>query len=484
MLFERLTYHLNHQSEQIAFVINGQEYSYQYFKDKISSIQQLLLQNNFHEGDKTIIYTYDDIETYASILAVWFLGGVFIPINPKHPKDRNALILNQISTKFKLSSNKKDTELITKELNQTDKKLIVKAREKDSLMYILFTSGSTGTPKGVPISYKNSNAFIRDFAKEFQLNSNDKFLQIYDLTFDASIHCYLLPLFLGASIYTVSPNKIKYLEAYKLMEKQDLTFAKFPPSVLSYLKPYFKKINLPKLKYSLLGGESLDFELVKQWQNCVPNAKIYNVYGPTEATINTHIFSIPKNMDNKKTYNGTVSIGKPFGSNKAIVIDKNGKLIIDNSKGEMCLYGDQITNQYFNNLEKTKQAFATINQQFVYKTGDLVYQDSDGDFIFCGRIDNQVQVQGYRVELSEVENAARQFKKALNFAVISAKNRLNVLEIVLFTEQLTTETAELQNFLKTRLPFYMVPSKIINLEKFPQTAGGKIDKQSLLKSLK
>jgi amino acid adenylation domain-containing protein len=483
MLFERLTYQLNQQSTQVAFVIDEQEFTYYQFANQVISVQQLLLQNNFIKDDKVIVFTYDNIETYASIIAVWLLGGVFIPINPKHPKERNALILNQVTTKFKLSSKKNDLELYTSDLKAPVKNLIVHQREKDSLMYILFTSGSTGTPKGVPISYKNINAFITDFAKEYNLSSKDRFLQIYDLTFDASIHCYLLPLYLGASIYTVSPNKIKYLEAYKLMDKQGLTFAKFPPSVLSYLKPYFKKIKLPKLKYSLLGGESLDLELVKLWQNCVPNAQIYNVYGPTEATINTHIFSIPKNIDLHKTYNGTLTIGKPFGSNKAIVIDKENTVITNNSKGEMCLYGDQIANQYFNNLEKTKQAFTKINNEFVYKTGDLVYQDVDGDFIFCGRIDNQVQIQGYRVELSEVENAARQFKKALNFAVISTKNQLEVLEIILFTEQLATEIPELQKFLKTQLPFYMVPSKIINLEKFPQTAGGKIDKQALLKSV-
>lgn len=480
-LFRQLTYHLNKKSSTIAFVIDEKEFTYQEFANHIITIQQTLLNNGFLVNDKIIIFTYDDIETYASILAVWLLGGAFIPINPKHPKERNVLILNQINTKFKLSSNKEDGGLCTKNLQSNSETLVVNKRDAQSLMYILFTSGSTGTPKGVPISYKNINSFITDFAKEYKLNKEDKFLQIYDLTFDASIHCYLLPLYLGASIYTVSPNKIKYLEAYKLLDKKELTFAKFPPSVLSYLKPFFKKIHLPKLKYSLLGGESLDLALVKQWQNCVPNAEIYNVYGPTEATINTHIFPITTHTDFNKTHHGTVCIGKPFGSNKALVINECNEQITNNTQGELCLFGNQITNQYHNNIEKSKQAFIKINNKLVYKTGDLVYQDVDGDFIFCGRIDNQVQIQGYRVELSEIENTAREFNNALNFTVLASKNKFNVLEITLFTEKLSTEIKHLLQFLKTQLPFYMIPSKIINLDKFPQTAGGKIDKQALLK---
>jgi len=484
MLFEKLTYQLTQNSDKIAFVIDEQEFTYDDFTNKIIDIQQLLLNNNFFGDQKVVVYTYNNIETYASILAIWLLGGTFIPINPKHPKERNNLILDQIKPEFSLSSNREDFVLFTKTTFQDkDKNLIVNLRNDNSLMYILFTSGSTGTPKGVPIYYKNINAFIKDFSLEYNLSSEDKFLQIYDLTFDASIHCYLLPLFLGASIYTVSPNKIKYLEAYKLIDKQKLTFAKFPPSVLSYLKPYFNKINLSSLKYSLLGGESLDLDLVKQWQNCVPNAQIYNVYGPTEATINTHIFKITKEVNINKSYNGTISIGKPFGSNKAFVLDNDGNIITDHTKGELCLYGNQITDKYFNNQDKTYQSFIEFEGKTIYKTGDLVYKDKDNDYIFCGRIDNQVQIQGYRVELSEIENIAKKHQKALNFSVISVKNRLNVLEIVLFTEKLETETIELLDFLKNKLPFYMVPSKIINLDKFPQTAGGKIDKQALKKSI-
>jgi len=477
---EKIKNNLNTYKNNVAFTIDEVSYTYKYFSEKIIAIQQLLFNNNIKKNDIVIVHTNNDIETYASIFAIWFSGATFVPINPNHPKERNDLIINQFSGNITLSSKENNSTLYTKNLPKVDTNITILNDNPNKTMYILFTSGSTGLPKGVAITLKNISSFIIDFSKNYAIDNTDKFLQIYDLTFDASVHCYLLPLYLGGSIYTVNPNKIKYLEAYKLIEKHQITFAKMPPSVIAYLKPFFNKINLPKLKYSLFGGEGLNFELVKLWQNCVPNAQVQNVYGPTEATINTHIFNIPKQLNTDKIYNGIVSIGKPFGSNKAMIIDENNHILPKNIKGELCLYGNQITAGYWKNKAKNASSFFKMGTYKVYKTGDLAFIDDDGDFIFCGRIDNQVQIQGYRVELSEVENAARQFKKALNYTVVSVKNKFEVIEIVLFTEKLKTDSKQIQTFLKQRLPNYMLPTKIINLENFPLTSSGKIDKQTMI----
>ncbi len=480
MLLNTIKQNITNFKDNLAFYIEDQSYLYKDFKEKITGIQQELIRKNISKNDFVIVHTYNDLETYATILAVWFSGATFVPINPKHPKERNERILTQIPVSLQISSNQNDKNcLYTKGLQANTK--IINQSFSEQILYILFTSGSTGTPKGVPISHKNLDAFIGNFNAEFNLNNTDKFLQIYDLTFDASVHCYVLPLFLGASIFTVSPNKIKYLEAYKLLEKHQLTFAKFPPSVLVYLKPFFNRITLPKLRYSLLGGESLPENLAKAWQKCLPNGEIYNVYGPTEATINTHIFNFTKKYTPNKNYNGIVAIGKTFGTNKAFVIDQNNIIVGKNSKGELCLLGNQITNGYFKNVKKNKQAFFIKNQQQVYKTGDLVLQDKDGDYLYCGRIDNQIQIQGYRVELSEIEQIARKFNQQNNIAVISKKNKFNIAEIYVFTEKLSVETSDLHQFLQNNLPNYMLPAKIVNLDKFPLTAGGKIDYNTLKK---
>ena len=305
MILKQISHHLR-TNNNLAFFIEENAYSYSDLGKKTAGIQQLLFQNKIQKNDIVLLHIYNDIETYASILAIWFAGATFVPINPKHAENRNTLIKNQMQFALELSSNKLDVNCVDTK-NTTSNKTIQDNSFQEQVLYILFTSGSTGVPKGVPISKKNLNRFILDFNAEFQLSKTDKFLQIYNLTFDASVHCYVLPLFLGASIYTVSPNKIKYLEAYKIMHKHQITFAKFPPSVLTYLQNFFAKIHLKNLKYSLLGGESLDATLTEKWQKCVPNAQVFNVYGPTEATINTHLFNFTKDYNKAKSYNGIVS---------------------------------------------------------------------------------------------------------------------------------------------------------------------------------
>jgi len=483
MLFEKILNNLTKFEKKTAFVINEIEYTYGFLKKRISTIYQYLKEKNIKKNDIIVVYTNDNIDTYASIIAIFFHGATFVPINSLHPKQRNQKIIEQIKPKLILTTTDKQ-EGVKNTLNLKNSNQTINLHKNcEQTAYILFTSGTTGTPKGVEVSYENINIFIEDFARYFnELNEKDRFLQIYDLTFDASLHCYLLPLFVGGSIYTVAPQKLKFLQAFKLMEKHKLTFTKFPPSVLSFLKPYFNKINLPHLKYSLLGGEEFRTDLAKEWKKSVPNSRIYNVYGPTEATINTHIYPVDTTRLEEKSNNGIVSIGKTFGQNKAVIINEENKLIKDNTIGELCLGGKQVAIGYLNDKMKNKESFFTINNIPFYKTGDLAYIDKDGDYIFLGRKDNQVQIQGYRVELSEIEEIAFRFGKSQNYAAISIKNKLGASEIILFAHKLTNKE-ELTDFLNKNLPSYMLPSKIINLQEFPLSPSGKVNRKELKKGI-
>ncbi len=492
MFLEKIYNNIKYFPERIAFCINEDFFSYGDLGEKISGISEILIKYKINKSEPIAILANNDIETYASIVAVTMYGACYVPINPTHPKERNILILNQINPKIILSSTPiqiDDSVVIqTKNIQSSFDSLIFKKQEKDNLLYILFTSGSTGIPKGVAITHGNVDAFIENFLDAgYSLNEEDRFLQIYDLTFDASVHCYLLPLRLGASVYTVAQGSVKYLQAYKLMKKHDLTFAKFPPSVLNYLRPHFKEIKLESLKYSLLGGEPLFAEILREWKNCVPNAEIHNVYGPTEATVNTHIFKWNSEISDKKIYNGVLTIGKTFGDTKAIIVDTENRTVSEGETGEMCLAGDQLTQGYYKMPEKNQFAFfikETDGKSYrFYKTGDTVFCDEDGDYIFCGRNDNQVQIQGFRVELTEIEHNANTFGHATNYATLSKKTKEGVNQIVLFAENPSDGFEYLSEYLRKNLPAYMIPSKIITLNKFPLTPGGKIDRNSLKMSL-
>lgn len=469
-------------SNRNAFYINEQFYSYADLSKKIAGISEAL--KGLPPQTFVGIVTTDSLETYASVIALWLNNLVFIPISPSNAKARNENSIHQANVQYILAPSKKDAAIIdtnnieviaTGELF-SDLKITNKNTDLNNNIYTLFTSGSTGTPKGVPINLKNLDAFIHSFiAIGYDLDETDRFLQIYDLSFDASVHCYVLPLFLGACAYTIPTKEVKYLYAYKLMKAQELTFVKMPPSTITYLQPYFSKINLTHLKYTLFGGEALQTNLVNDWQKCAPNSEIHNVYGPTEATINC--FSYTSNQP--KAYNNIVAIGKPMTGIDAIVIDKNNTLLAENKKGELCVAGDQITSGYWKNELKNKEAFIKINDNTYYKTGDVVYYDNDGDFYYCERIDNQVQIQGYRVELGELEHHARNLTNITHVVAIAKKSKNNTNQLYLFLENFKGSVEQLKTDLTQKVPNYMVPQQITSIPSFPLTTSGKIDRNQL-----
>lgn len=475
-----------------ALHIRKENHTYQELAERISAIRKLIRQH-YKKGSQHIVgvAAWDHIATYAAVYAIWYEGHVFLPLSPRNPASRNNEIVKQAGCTLVLSAehipqemlHSSGVEVIDSADSRTTKTDLTPARnDADDFLYLLFTSGSTGVPKGVKLSRKNFNQFIFSFIQlGYQFTPEDRFLQIYDLTFDASLHCYVVPLSLGASVYTVPWNEVKYMYALRLLRDHELTFAKMPPSTISFLRPYFPSIRLEKLRYSLFGGEALVAELASEWAACVPNAKIQNVYGPTEVTINCLVYPFNPQNGHSKEYNGVVSIGKTFGDNHAIIVGESGELLAAGKKGELCIAGSQVTPGYWNDEKRDALAFFTRksgNKTLrYYRTGDLAFMDKDGDIMYCGRIDNQVQIQGFRVELGDVESCARSLVKG-DVAAIARKNFLGTLQIFLFTQKNVNKEKLLEG-LKKKLPDYMVPSDIIPLDAFPLNVSGKIDRKAM-----
>jgi amino acid adenylation domain-containing protein len=487
MLLETLHNNLTTYADRTAFVIGEQSFSYAVFKEKVTQIQQRLFQLGLSQNEAVLVHTYDDIETYAAIFAVWFSGGTFVPIDPTHPKERNDLVINQLDVTYCITSNldtddSRFTYIDTKTLKQNDKDLVVVQTDIERLLYIIFTSGSTGTPKGVPITLKNLNAYITHNRALFpKIKETSRFLQVYNLTFDASIQSYVLPLYTGASVYTVSPNKIKFLETYRILQKHRINFAKISNTIITYLKPYYSSIVLPDLDYCVFAGEGLDVSTLLEWKKSVPNAELINVYGPTEATVNALYYPIPAKESAIKSYHNIVAIGRAFGTNKTLIIDAKQNEVPIETQGELCLSGRQITSGYWQDRIKNEQQFFMKNAVRYYKTGDIVYKDSEGDLYFVGRQDQQVKIQGYRVELTEIEKTVKSLKVCTNCVALSTTNKQQTNEIVLFTEKLSLNPSKLENTLKNKLPQYMLPARLIDLNQFPLNSNGKIDRQALIK---
>ncbi|TPN89135.1 amino acid adenylation domain-containing protein [Aquimarina algicola] len=471
-----------------AFCIRHTYYTYEVFGKIISGIRYKIQKSVDASGHIIGLVTNDDIYTYASIIALWLEGKAYVPLHPDFPENRNQLIIEQAEIHTILDSSQHQTfancsTITTDKVSCSTIDIASKEVSSDDLAYIFFTSGTTGTPKGVPITFDNLTAFIDAFwALEYSITSNDRCLQMFELTFDLSVLSYLAPLLKGACVYTIPKDEIKYSYIFELMEDYELTFALMVPSILQYLRPYFDEIDCPAMKFSLFCGEALPLDITEEWSRCVPNATIANVYGPTECTIFCTDYTYKRTEPNK-AYNGILTIGKDMKNTKTIIIDEDYNEVPVGEKGELCLSGGQLTPGYWKNEKKNKSTFffkEYNNEQIkFYKTGDLCTVDEDGDILYLGRVDFQAKIQGYRVELSEIEYHARAALQKINAVAIAFTNKIQNTEIGLAIESKTFDTSELLNGLKKSLPQYMIPTQIKFIDTFPLNTNGKTDRNKI-----
>jgi acyl-CoA synthetase (AMP-forming)/AMP-acid ligase II len=241
------------------------------------------------------------------------------------------------------------------------------------------------------------------------------------------------------------------------------------------------------MRTCIVTAEASPLDLIDDWQKCIPNATIYDFYGPTEATIYCTYYTVEKDKPNK-SLNGMLSIGKPLKNVDAIIVDEKDMIVTEGHKGELCVAGDQITSGYWEDLEKNAEAFFEkeykgMKRRF-YHTGDLCYLEEDSNLMLYGRKDSQVKIQGYRVELGEIEYHARKYLKGINVVVIPFLNKSKNTELAVFIESKKSNSSLLMNYLKSKLPLYMVPTKIIYESNFQLNASDKVDKKKLKQKLK
>ncbi|MCH4147954.1 MAG: amino acid adenylation domain-containing protein [Prevotella sp.] len=473
---------LQHQ-KRYAFCIDDKMYTYEELGQRIAVIREQLA---FLDSKIIGLVANDDIDTYASILALWMEGMCYVPLHPEQPLARCEDIISQVGLSRILDSSKitryGGLQVIATSVLSGHKALVAPKKNvsKNDPAYILFTSGSTGRPKGVCITFSNVDTFVDSFeALGFHLNEEDRCLQMFDLTFDLSVGSFLPPLLYGACAYTIKPGRVKWQEAFRLLDDYKLTFALMVPSVIHYLRPYLDEIEAPQMRYSLFCGEALAAEDVALWQHSVPNAEIWNVYGPTENTIYCTAYRMPET--DMKTSNGILSIGKKMKNTGTIIVDDQHREVPIGVKGELCLSGSQLTPGYWDNEEKTKESVFYLNETKWYLTGDICSMTEDGDILYYGRKDSQVKIQGYRIELSEIECVARRFyeEKVATVAVPIQKSQDNTTIALAVEKHDEGPEDKLLEYLKCYLPAYMIPSDVIPMPQFPQNANNKIDRKKI-----
>jgi amino acid adenylation domain-containing protein len=483
---------VNLYPDRNAFCIGEANTTYREFGEAVGSIRRQL-QSADSVGKHLGVVLNDDFWTYSALVALWFEGKAYVPINPDLPDERNGSIIEQAEICVLLNSgasmlkrlgvSSKLTEINTAEPDGGPMDFSMVAVDDQALAYILFTSGSTGVPKGVPISRMNVAKFMEGVAgMGMQFSPEDRFLQMFDLTFDLSVWSFLQPLCVGASLFPIPHGEIKYMAAYEIIEEQEITVALMVPSVLNFLRPYFEDLDFPKMRYSLFCGEALYGDVAKEWTAIVSNAKVYNVYGPTEATIFCSQYEIPRDGE-IVCANGIVNIGIPLTNTDLIVVDEYFKPTKAGELGELCIGGLQVTPGYIHNESLNQSAFFEYNGRRYYRSGDICFMDESGYLMYSGRLDSQIKIQGFRIELSEIEFQARTAVDPFGVAAVAIADDKGIYEIHLFVNNPDVNIQETIAILKKKLPVYMVPKQIHGIETFPLNVNGKIDRKQLKASL-
>lgn len=495
---DRIADSASRYADRPAFSCGDVTVTYSELAGLANGIRDLIHEMHPVAPERIGIVTGDDVQTYAAILAVWSLGAAYVPLNARSPAERNARVIAKAELDIVLTSRERDewkghlpdlrngvNVIPIVKVKHCDEALQFPTVKPEDVAYIFFTSGSTGMPKGVPISHASLSAFmdVTLTRSGYEYGPQDRFLQMFEMTFDLSVVSILTPWSVGACCCAVSEKGIAYLNILSVLQKSQVTVALMVPSVLPYLQRFFDEIRLPGLRLSQFCGEALMQDMASQWSECVPNAVMENVYGPTEATIYCTRYSWHRDRANDESVNGIVPIGRPLPGVTSLVLDQNGVECGPGTQGELCLAGDQVMSGYWKDGETTEKSFVSVSVNGstlrAYRTGDLAYRNNEGNLIFCGRLDSQVKIDGHRIELGEIEYFARRYIGHSSAAVVVTADPSGSARLKLFVAGDGIDLGGLEQCLNDNLPPYMRPSSVTRLPQLPLNLNGKIDRPAL-----
>jgi amino acid adenylation domain-containing protein len=356
--------------------------------------------------------------------------------------------------------------------------------DPNHLAYLLFTSGSTGEPKGVMVAHRNVTHFVAAMVSRYGITAEDRFSQTFDLTFDLSAFDMFVAWERGACLCVPTQKEKVFPGKYVTNQKITVWFSVPSTAVMMKRLRMLKPNHYPNLRLSLFCGEALPLEVTEAFQQAAPNSTVENLYGPTELTIACTLYRYETERCASEAELGVVPIGEPYPEMRLLVVDEGLRPVADGAAGELIMTGPQLTLGYWEDPERTAKAFVVPPEQSetFYRTGDRVRRRSaDAPLVYLGRVDNQIKIQGYRVELGEVEAILRKAAEVdTAIAVGYPRNAGGADGIVAFISKPDADLQALREEVSERLPAYMHPSEIRHVDDFPLNANGKVDRKALL----
>ncbi len=478
---------VNASPDKIAVQFNEQDISYASLAIQVDRLAQHLCWLGVKPGVLVGVCVDRSPRMVICLLAIMQAGGTYVPIDPKQPSDRISIILEDAAPLVVITETKLRQKMAVdscKQLICLDDNLWVASEESfeypdmkgEDLAYIIFTSGSTGRPKGVEVRHHGLSTFLQAMAVQPGMTSDDVILSVTTISFDIAALELFLPLIVGATVRIAPYESTINGDALSLLLRQNITVLQATPATYRLLISSGWKGN-SNLKI-LCGGEALSYELAQQLLPLC--SSLWNMYGPTETTIWSSVHQITKEEK-------SISIGKPIVGTQMFVLNERMKPVPIGVSGELYIAGDGIANGYYGNIELTNaqflsNPFSSVESAKMYRTGDLVRYNLDMNLEYIGRIDFQVKVRGFRIETGEIETILAEHGTVKQCVVTTwpDDNGEHTLIAYLLAEyQSTIDAGQLRDYLKTKLPDYMLPSKFILLDTLPLTANGKVDRKAL-----
>ena len=514
ILQQLLTESARGHAERSAAWARGRTLSYRELEERSNQLAHFLRERGIKKGDRVGLFLPKAVESVVAMFGALKAGAVYVPLDPNQPAERITYIINNCGIKGLITSADRlrvlehsstpsvEFTLLTHELSNgsvrpntfawsalasfpADHAPELQATTTD-LAYILYTSGSTGRPKGVMLSHQNALTFVEWCAEMFEIAPADRVSNHAPLHFDLSVFDVYNTIKAGATLYMV-PDELAVFPASLAhwIEEKQITVWYSVPSALVHLVLH-GNVNgdrFRNLRLILFAGEVFPQKYLKQLAELLPDVELYNLYGPTETNVCTyyrvHRALLPV-MDR-------LPIGRACGNTEVFAVDEHDGMVGVGEVGELYVRGPAVTPGYWGDPEKTARMcvpnrFQSNFEEKLYRTGDLVSPDQNGDYYFLGRRDSQIKSRGYRIELGEIEAALLSHTGVCEAAAVAIPdeeigNRIKAFVSPHDPGSLTA--VELQRHCATRVPRYMIPELIELCEGLPKTSTGKIDRVRL-----